>query len=106
MDTAHPLRLTGDDLGKAYRLSKSTRAVLHNARITVTTDRTHANGENCWAYSNDVASFYFLAAIHLATGSDLTMSYQPLHDSTHTCGLIGAHVHWQGGTGQVALIRP
>jgi hypothetical protein len=104
VDAEHPLQLTGDDLAKAWTVSESTRRRLHNARITVTTDRTHANGKNCWGDSNGITQFYFLATIHLASGTDLTMSQHPPHDPTYTCGVVDAHIRLPGGEGEESLL--
>jgi hypothetical protein len=93
MDATHPLQLTGDDLAKAWPLSESTRRWLHNARITVVTDKTHAVGQSCWGSAKDITLFYYVANVHLASGSDLVLSYQCPHDPSNPCGYIDYQLH-------------
>lgn len=81
LDAAHPLQLTGEDLAKTYPLSDRTRRWLRDARITVAPDKPHAGhyccGENSGGitFTPDRDYSWYLATIHLASGSVCTESF-------------------------------
>jgi hypothetical protein len=82
LDAAHPLQLTVEDLAKASPLSERTRSWLGNSSITVAPDRPHPGRYCCGGNSRgitfvaDRAYSWYLATIHLSTGSDCTVSFQ------------------------------
>ncbi len=83
LDAAHPLQLTVEDLAKAYPLSDGTRRWLRNSRITVAPDKAHPGVRYCCpgnsrgiTFPPDKAYSWYLATIHLASGSDCTLSFE------------------------------
>jgi ABC-type transport system involved in multi-copper enzyme maturation permease subunit len=99
-DAAHPLQLTVDDLAKAnplpFPLFESTRRYLRNSRITVTPDKAHPSGFYCRENPRGSTSCYYLATIHLADGTDLTLSYEPVENRKMPFGRFSVYVHWPG----------
>jgi len=80
LDAAHPLQLTVEDLAKASPLSERTRRWLANSRITVVPHNPY-HGYCCGGNSRgvtipDKAYSWYLATIHLPSGSECTMSFQ------------------------------
>jgi hypothetical protein len=112
-DAAQPLQLTVDDLAEAlarndgakdspFLLTESTRRWLHNSRITVTPNKAHPRDYCCGGNGKSIYWWYYLAIIHTADGTDLTLSYEPPTQGDRFprprfC------VHWQGGKGQEEL---
>ncbi len=83
LDATHPLQLTVEDLTKAAALSERTRRWLRNSRITVAPDKAHPGGKYCCpgnsrgiTFPPDKAYSRYLATIHLASGSDCTLSFE------------------------------
>ncbi len=83
LDVAHPLQLTVEDLAKATPLSERTRRWLRNSRITVAPDKAHPGVRYCcpgnsrgFTFPPDQAYSWYLATIHLASGSKCTLSFQ------------------------------
>ena len=82
LDAAHPLQLTVEDLAKASPLSERTRRWLGNSSITVAPDKPHPGRYCCWGNSRgttfvpDKAYSWYLATIHLPSGSNCTVSFQ------------------------------
>jgi len=82
LDPAHPLQLSVEDLAKASPLSERTRRWLDNSSIIVAPDRPHPGRYCCGGISGsttfvpDKAYSWYLATIHLPSGSDCTMSFQ------------------------------
>lgn len=83
LDAMHPLQLTGEDLAKTALLSERTRRWLRNSTITVAPDKpqTHPGGYCCSGNSGsttfpaDRDFSLYLATIHLASGSNCTLSF-------------------------------
>jgi ABC-type transport system involved in multi-copper enzyme maturation permease subunit len=82
LDAAHPLQLTAEDLAKAFPLSERTRRWLGNSRIAVAPDKPHPGPYCCGGNSRsttftpDKAYSWYLATIHLPSGSECTVSFQ------------------------------
>lgn len=81
LDAAHPLQLAGEDMAKAAPLSDRTRRWLRNSRISLAPNN-HFTGPYCCSgnsrsitYPPDNNDLWFLATIHLASGSDCTLSF-------------------------------
>jgi len=82
LDAAHPLQLTAEDLAKAAPLSERTQRWLRNARISVAPDTRHPGGRYCCGANSRSIRFapdreysWYLADIHLPSGSDCTLSF-------------------------------
>ena len=82
LEAMHPLQLTTEDLAKASRLSERTRRWLANSSITVAPDKPHPGRYCCGGNSSDItfapekAYSWYLATIHLPSGSNCTVSFQ------------------------------
>ncbi len=83
LDAAHPLQLTVEDLAKAAPLSERTRRWLRDSSITVAPDKPHPVGRYCCGgnsrsitFAPDQAYSWYLATIHLPSGSECTVSFQ------------------------------
>jgi len=82
LDEAHPLQLTVEDLVKVAPLSEHTQRWLRNARITVAPDKPHPGPYCCGGNSRgttfhpDQPYAWYLATIHLQSGSGCTLSFQ------------------------------
>jgi hypothetical protein len=82
LDAAHPLQLTVEDLAKASPLSERTRRWLGNSSITVAPYKPHPGRYCCRGNSRgitfvpDKAYSWYLATIHLPSGSNCTVSFQ------------------------------
>jgi ABC-type transport system involved in multi-copper enzyme maturation permease subunit len=83
LDAAHPLQLSLEDLNKAAPLSERTQRWLRNARISVAPDKPHLGGRYCCPgnsrgihFAPNQAYSWYLATIHLPSGSDCTVSFQ------------------------------
>jgi hypothetical protein len=81
---APPLQLTLEDLSKAAPLSERTLRWLRGARITVSRGAPHFGGHYCCGEDSglftihpDKAHPWYLATIHLPSGTVCTMSFQP-----------------------------
>jgi hypothetical protein len=92
LDAMHPLELTVEDLAKASPLSERTRRWLRNSRITVLPDKPHPGRSYCCGgnsrsltFAPDKAYSWYLATIHLASGSHCTLSFQ----AGHGWGILG-----------------
>ncbi len=103
-DAAHPLQLTVDDLAKAvpssFPLSERTRRWLRDSRITVTPDKDHPHGFYCRQYPQGWPWCYYVAAIHLANGADVTESNEPSADRNYPYGRFSVYVQWPGAKGK------
>jgi len=82
-DAAHPLQLTAEDLFKAAPVSERTRRWLSNSRITVAPDQPHPGGHYCCGRNSRGVTFapdqtysWYLATIHLPSGSECTLSFK------------------------------
>jgi len=81
LDAAHPLQVTGEDLAKASSLSERTRYWLRNARISVAPNKAYPRGFCCpgnsrgFTYPPEKDYSWYSATIHLASGSDCTLSF-------------------------------
>jgi len=83
LDAAHPLQVSLEDLNKAAPLSERTQRWLRNARISVAPDKPHLGGRYCCPgnsrgipFAPNQAYSWYLATIHLPSGSDCTVSFQ------------------------------
>jgi hypothetical protein len=83
LDATHPLQLTVEDLAKASPLSERTRRWLRNSRVTFLPDMPHPGRSYCCGGNSrsitvapDKAFSWYLADIHLASGSHCTVSFQ------------------------------
>lgn len=82
LDEAHPLQLTVEDLAKASPLSERTRRWLANSRITVAPDKPNHGPYCCGGNSRGLttgpnkAYSWYLATIHLPSGSKCTVSFR------------------------------
>jgi hypothetical protein len=94
LDAAHPLQLTVEDLAKASHLSERTRRWLRDARITVAPDQPHPrrSGQYCCGGNSrsvtlapDKDYSWYLATIHLASGSHCTLAF----GGGHGWGILG-----------------
>jgi hypothetical protein len=113
LDATEALHLTVDDLAKAHdrtktlRLlfSESTRRYLRNSRITVTPNKAHPSDYDycCDRNGRSTRWWYYLATIPLASGSDLTLSFQPAEDRSKYPRLR-TYVQWQGAKGQEEIL--
>lgn len=108
LDATHPLQLTGDDVEKAFKafpflLPDNTRVWLRNARITVTPDKSHPIGFSCVETQWGSTWCYYSATIHLADGTDLTLSYEPDAHRKLPFGYLTVHAHWPGAAGQESV---
>ena len=81
---ALPLQFTLEDLSKAAPLSERTLRWLRGARITVSRDAPRFGGHYCCGEDSglvtihpDKAHPWYLATIHLPSGTVCTMSFQP-----------------------------
>jgi hypothetical protein len=91
LDADHPLQLTAEDLTKASPLSERTRRWLGNSSITVAPDKPHG-GRYCCGGNSGRATFvpgqaysWYLASIHLPSGSECTLSFQAAGEN----GILG-----------------
>jgi hypothetical protein len=82
LDATHPLQLTAEDLAKASPLSEPTRSWLRNSRISVAPDKAHPGRYCCGGNSRGITFVpdkdysWYLATIHLPSGSNCTVSFQ------------------------------
>jgi hypothetical protein len=83
LDATQPLQLRGEDLVKAAPLSEPTQRWLRNSRISVAPDKPHPGGRYCCGgnsrsitFAPDKAYSWYLATIHLPSGSACTVSFQ------------------------------
>jgi ABC-type transport system involved in multi-copper enzyme maturation permease subunit len=83
LNATHPLQLTAEDLFKAAPLSERTQRWLRNSRISVAPDKPHPGGRYCCGENSRSITFapdqtysWYLATIHLPSGSDCTVSFQ------------------------------
>ncbi len=83
LDATHPLQLTVEDLLKVAPLSERTQRWLRNARITVAPDKPHLDRPYCCGGNSRGTTFHpdqpyswYLATIHLQSGSSCTVSFQ------------------------------
>jgi hypothetical protein len=104
-DAMHPLQLTVDDLAKVdprpyypFPLSESTRRLLRSSRITVIPDKAHPRGFYCREHSTGIkwTTCYYIAAIHLADGTDLFESNEPSTDPNYPYGHWSVYIQWPG----------
>ena len=102
LGAAQPLQLTVDDLAKAgpFRFGKSTQRRLRDSRITVTPNTAHPSDYCCGGNSNKFMWWFYSATIHLASESDITLSFKPGQDGAKFPGRLHAYVHRQGAVGQ------
>jgi ABC-type transport system involved in multi-copper enzyme maturation permease subunit len=82
LNATHPLQLTAEDLFKAAPLSERTQRWLRNSRISVAPDKPHPGGRYCCGgnsrsitFAPDQTYSWYLATIHLPSGSDCTVSF-------------------------------
>jgi len=83
LDAAQPLQLTVEDLVKVAPLSERTQRWLLNTRITIVPDKPHPGGRYCCGGNSRSITFapgkpysWYLATIHLPSGSRCTVSFQ------------------------------
>jgi hypothetical protein len=82
-EATHPLQLTLEHLINAAPLSENTQRWLRNSRIEVGRDQPHPGGRYCCGgnsrsitFAPDTETFSYLAIIHMASGSECTVSFQ------------------------------
>jgi len=85
LDAAHPLQLTVEDLAKASPLSERTRRWLAGSRITVAPDKPQPGRRYCCGTNSrgitlapDQAQSWYLATIHLQSGTSCTVSFMAM----------------------------
>jgi hypothetical protein len=102
---AGPLQLTVDDVAKAWRwpLEDSTRRWLTGARITVTPDKAHPTGFLCTPDPYGHVQCNYSATIHLADGTDIFETNDPLTDNKFHWGHHSFYIRWPGEIGQESL---
>ncbi len=83
LDATHPLQLTVEDLVKVAPLSERTRRWLVNSSITVAPDKFQPGSRYCCGGNSrgttshpDGPYSWYLATIHLQSGSSCTLSFQ------------------------------
>jgi ABC-type transport system involved in multi-copper enzyme maturation permease subunit len=85
LDATHPLQLTAEDLAKAFPLSERTRRWLRDSRITVSPEKPFPGraGQYCCGgnsrgvtFSRDKDYSWYLATIHLPSGSHCTLAFE------------------------------
>ena len=92
LDATHPLQLTAEDLVNTAALSERTQRWLRNSSISVAADKPHPGGRYCCGGNSRSIRFasgkdysWYLAVIHLPSGSDCTVSFQAGRES----GILG-----------------
>jgi hypothetical protein len=98
-----PLQLTAKDLDNVYPLTEDTQRWLRNARITVTPDKAHPDGYWFTGMSKANTYWYYTATINLASGADITLTYEPLETRNGPRPKFKARVHWPGAAGDEPL---
>jgi len=108
--TSPPAQLTVNDVANAYgllaknaRLSEITRRRLRGSRIALTPNKDHPNDQCCGEDFRGFQAWYYVAVVHLASGADLTISYEPSRDPARPFPRLKVLVHWPGAAGQEVL---
>ncbi|MGA2984682.1 MAG: hypothetical protein ABSG32_12775 [Terriglobia bacterium] len=92
LDAAYPLQLTVEDLAKASPLSKSTRRVLGNSRITLALDEPPHHGHFGCAENPEPRGLpalgysWYSATIPVADGSHFFVAFDPVTHYTISAG--------------------
>jgi ABC-type transport system involved in multi-copper enzyme maturation permease subunit len=82
LDATHPLQLTVEDLAKAFPFSERTRRWLRDSSITVAANKPRPGPYCCGGNSRGITFVpdkdysWYLATIHLPSGSACTVSFQ------------------------------
>jgi type II secretory pathway pseudopilin PulG len=108
--TSPPAQLTLNDIANAYRLlaknarlSEITRRRLRDSSISLTPNKDHPNNQCCGEEFRGFQAWYYVAVVHLASGADLTISYEPSRDPARPVPRLKVLVHWPGAAGQEVL---
>ena len=88
LDATHPLQLTVEDLAKASPLSKPTRRWLRNSRVTIVPLKNLPHqilrpGNSRFNFEIDDSQSWYLATIHLPSGSDCSQSFKLVKADVH-----------------------
>jgi hypothetical protein len=102
---AGPLQLTGADVVKAWYwpVDDPARRWLSGARITVMPDKAHPNGFLCREDRPGDTWCYYSATIHLADGTDIFQSVEPLPNRPAYFWHYSVRARWPGATREETL---
>jgi hypothetical protein len=94
LNAGHPLQFTADDLEHAHPLPEDVSRWLQNARITVIPISPTGGVYHSGTWRSSMTPWYYLAVIHLANGTDLTMLYQ--RGDSAPFGRFSVRIRWPG----------